>query len=708
MEIKLLSNKFYSLIPHAIGTTVDKLKNAYLDTIERVEEKRDLLQLMRDMTKFVKKMNQHGEKVERTTLMYQSLKTSIQLVDETTADYKSVIGLIENEHGDILFNKNQKIRVNRIYKIRRENEVKNFSDTIFNVNLLFHGSKIDNWLGILSRGILMPKAIVQLGIQRTDAGLLGHGIYFAQLPSASVQYTTPSSKNTRLLAVCSVALGNVRNLTQADSTITAPPINFHSCHGIQSTDYLKTDFKDSEYAVYNVNQQKLEYLIEFELIRYKHVPQNIPKSSQTLPSTQTPSQDLPSAELSQEAPQSRVAVKLERRISDKFLPKGLLPNPCPRDSLSSLPLIENASRMATMLKGKIEPPQRAPQESALIHYLTNSEWLRLLKEEFSRLYFNELSQFLEKERQSFTIYPEMRNVFAALNECSYSKVKVVILGQDPYHNGAADGLAFSSTSIPVSLANIFTELKADIPGFVPPTSSGKLNQWCKEGVLLLNTTLTVRKGIPNSHVDSSWKTFTDKVLEHLNNHPNPIVFLLWGKFAQEKSRIISNNKHKVLMAPHPSPFSASTGFFGCKHFSQANQFLQQSGRGPVNWHLVEPSKVPIPAKAQPLPGFDGMQIDHDVSNSNKFTLLNDLNPVTHNWDVAIFVKITFKSAISFFNSKKGKSYFFYIEFIDEAGSQMKASGFSVAVTAHYNSFEEDKVPISFFLSFIYFPPPIPL
>jgi uracil-DNA glycosylase len=216
-----------------------------------------------------------------------------------------------------------------------------------------------------------------------------------------------------------------------------------------------------------------------------------------------------------------------------------------------------------------------------------NDWNELLKNEFRKRYYAELREFLKKEYQSFSIFPDMNDIFNALKLTSYAGIKAVILGQDPYHEpGQAHGLCFSvkqGVRRPPSLENIFKELTDDT-GIIPPPH-GELTAWAKDGVLLLNTVLTVRQGAANSHRGRGWEIFTDKVIELLNEREKPIVFILWGMNARNKSKLLTNPVHKVLTSAHPSPLSAYNGFFGCRHFSKANIFLEENGQKPVNWRI---------------------------------------------------------------------------------------------------------------------------
>ncbi len=216
-------------------------------------------------------------------------------------------------------------------------------------------------------------------------------------------------------------------------------------------------------------------------------------------------------------------------------------------------------------------------------------WENVLATEKQQRYFQEITQFVEQERVSGkTIYPPKDEVFAAFQETELADIKVVILGQDPYHGAnQAHGLCFSvqpGIKIPPSLANIYKELANDVEGFQIP-QHGYLQSWAQQGVFLLNTVLTVEAGKAHSHAKCGWEKFTDQVIKVIDQHTNDIVFMLWGAHAQKKGAHIDRDKHLVLQAPHPSPLSAHRGFFGCGHFSQANQYLLQNGKKPINWQI---------------------------------------------------------------------------------------------------------------------------
>lgn len=211
-------------------------------------------------------------------------------------------------------------------------------------------------------------------------------------------------------------------------------------------------------------------------------------------------------------------------------------------------------------------------------------WYEILKDEFEKPYFKDLQAFLDNEYSSHTIYPPMKSIFNALNFTPFEKVKVVIIGQDPYHEpNQAQGLSFSvpsTTEIPPSLVNIMKEIHDDLG--INCINSGDLSRWAKQGVLLLNTTLTVRKGQANSHKGHGWETFTQEIIKKLAQREKPIVFMLWGANAGGFADIIPK-QHLVLKAPHPSPLSAYRGFFGCKHFSKCNEFLKAHNEEEIDW-----------------------------------------------------------------------------------------------------------------------------
>lgn len=219
-------------------------------------------------------------------------------------------------------------------------------------------------------------------------------------------------------------------------------------------------------------------------------------------------------------------------------------------------------------------------------------WKSVLKDEFSKTYFQQIVTFLKTEKaQGKIIYPPGPLIFNAFNQTAFDKVKVVILGQDPYHGeGQAHGLSFSvpaGIKPPPSLVNIFKEIQQDL-GVQMPMQYGNLTRWAEQGVLLLNAALTVRAGEPFSHAKFGWADFTDAVIQKISDEKKGVVFLLWGKFAKEKQVLIDESKHHVLKAAHPSPFSADNGFFGCRHFSKTNAFLMQQGQKPIDWKLLSP------------------------------------------------------------------------------------------------------------------------
>jgi uracil-DNA glycosylase len=212
-------------------------------------------------------------------------------------------------------------------------------------------------------------------------------------------------------------------------------------------------------------------------------------------------------------------------------------------------------------------------------------WKAALKEEFEKEYFRDLTEFVKNEYKTTAVYPPPKFIFKAFESCPFDKVSVVILGQDPYHgHGQAHGLCFSvpeNIPIPRSLQNIYLEIANDVGGEIP--NHGNLEHWAKCGVLLLNATLTVRRGQAGSHQHKGWEEFTDAVIRTLSDKKENLVFLLWGRYAKEKRVLIDGTKHLILEAVHPSPFSASNGFFGCKHFSATNDYLKAHGKNPILW-----------------------------------------------------------------------------------------------------------------------------
>lgn len=216
-----------------------------------------------------------------------------------------------------------------------------------------------------------------------------------------------------------------------------------------------------------------------------------------------------------------------------------------------------------------------------------NDWDAVLKEENGKEYFMKLQEFLAEERQTHMVYPPEKDVFNALKYSSLADTKVVIFGQDPYHEpGQAHGMCFSvnkGIAVPPSLINIYKEIETDL-GIKPP-SHGYLADWAGQGVLLLNTVLTVRRGEANSHKGKGWETFTDRVTEALNEREKPMVFILWGANAREKAKLITNKEHMIITGAHPSPLSAWKGFFGGRYFSKANRFLEITGQTPINWEL---------------------------------------------------------------------------------------------------------------------------
>jgi len=222
-----------------------------------------------------------------------------------------------------------------------------------------------------------------------------------------------------------------------------------------------------------------------------------------------------------------------------------------------------------------------------MEFKTGNDWEEILREETEMDYFHKLMDFVDEEYETQTIYPPKEDVFNALKYCSFEDTKVVIMGQDPYINpGQAHGLCFSvndGVDLPPSLINIFKEMKSDL-GIDQP-NNGNLLKWAKQGVLLLNATLTVRDGVSMSHKGKGWESFTAEIVSKLNDHKKPVVFILWGRNAQAKLEYITNPEHLILTGAHPSPLSASRGFFGGRYFSRTNRFLELTGQTPIDWQL---------------------------------------------------------------------------------------------------------------------------
>ena len=216
-----------------------------------------------------------------------------------------------------------------------------------------------------------------------------------------------------------------------------------------------------------------------------------------------------------------------------------------------------------------------------------NKWDDVLKDEFEKDYYKKIREFLKYEYSHYRVYPEMNDIFNSLKYADYDNIKVVIIGQDPYHEeGQAHGLSFSvkpGIEIPPSLVNIYKELHDDLGCYIP--NNGYLVKWAKQGVLLLNNVLTVRAHFANSHKNCGWEMFTDEIIKKLNDREKPIVFLMWGSCAKQKEALITNTNHYILKTVHPSPLSAYRGFFGCKHFSKANEILIKNGEEPIDWQI---------------------------------------------------------------------------------------------------------------------------
>ena len=218
-----------------------------------------------------------------------------------------------------------------------------------------------------------------------------------------------------------------------------------------------------------------------------------------------------------------------------------------------------------------------------------TSWQAVLGDELKKPYFKELAAFVDGEREKHTVFPPEDDVFSAFELTPYDRVGVVLIGQDPYHDhNQAHGLCFSvrhGVRTPPSLVNIYKELNTDLG--IPPARHGFLESWAKQGVLLLNSVLTVERGLAASHQGRGWERFTDAIIRAVNEADHPVVFMLWGSYAQKKAAFVDRSRHLVLRAPHPSPLSAHSGFLGCRHFSQANAFLESKGMAPIDWALPE-------------------------------------------------------------------------------------------------------------------------
>ncbi|NRD77852.1 uracil-DNA glycosylase [Bacillus sp. BRMEA1] len=219
--------------------------------------------------------------------------------------------------------------------------------------------------------------------------------------------------------------------------------------------------------------------------------------------------------------------------------------------------------------------------------ILKNDWAPLLEGEFEKPYYQRLREILWEEYQTRVIYPNQHDIYNALHFTPFHHTKVVIIGQDPYHGpGQAHGLSFSvkpGVGIPPSLQNIYKELQSDLGCYIP--NNGYLVKWAEQGVLMLNAVLTVQSGTPNSHKGLGWEMFTDKVIETLNQRETPVVFILWGNFAQQKQQLITSSRHYIIKSPHPSPFSANRGFFGSKPFSRANAILRDIGMEEIDWQI---------------------------------------------------------------------------------------------------------------------------
>jgi poly [ADP-ribose] polymerase 2/3/4 len=256
-EMTRLSGEFYTAIPHRIGRSRTAVAGAVINTLEAFEQKQQTLQLMKDMLQ----VNGDGGSVlfdARIDQEYDALRCRVEWIEPGSSEYKEMADYVVNSQI-----KSRSIKVQNVYRVRRAGEWEQFTEHIGNQRMLFHGSRIPNWVGILSRGILLPKIVVSMGVHRTDPGWLGHGIYFGDAACTSVFYTTPGKKKTRVMAIARVALGKMKDYTQITYGMTAPPAGHHSCHGVRARALRPSQFADDEYVVYDVRQQRMEYLVEF-------------------------------------------------------------------------------------------------------------------------------------------------------------------------------------------------------------------------------------------------------------------------------------------------------------------------------------------------------------------------------------------------------------------------------------------------------------
>ncbi|XP_076439642.1 uracil-DNA glycosylase-like [Babylonia areolata] len=318
--------------------------------------------------------------------------------------------------------------------------------------------------------------------------------------------------------------------------------------------------------------------------------------------SRTPAKRTTSTTESEEKPEKKVKLSPEQNNKTDSSPQPLQENTLSSPCTPSRPSPASASSLTPEQKARIEANKRAAlarqqsqKENAGTEgcMVTNmgASWKQALSAEFSKSYFKQLSQFVDGERRKGQVFPPADQVFTWTQACKITDVKVVILGQDPYHGpGQAHGLCFSvpkGIQPPPSLENMYKELAADIEGFKHP-GHGMLMGWAKQGVLLLNACLTVRARQPNSHAGKGWEQFTDATIKWLNSNTTGTVFMLWGGYAQKKGACIDKKKHHVLKAAHPSPLSVYRGFSGCKHFSQCNALLKKSGKTPIDWTKLPP------------------------------------------------------------------------------------------------------------------------
>jgi len=678
--ITTLSGRFYSVIPHVLDPDASPA-HAIIDSAFKIEEKRETLQRMRDMQLLLQSSGERSFSPQE--LRYRALGVSIERVADNDPLRRTVLALLGLEGTFEADEQRQAtaqlgLELHAIYRLQRESEAARFSSCpVYNSRLLLHGSRVDNLLGLLSRGFMLPRKLTELGGRRTDVGLMGAGIYFGDCITTAARYTsTPtgtgagaavseasrSFANHRFALVCTVALGRSKHLFTQDPTLTSAPLNYHSCIGVKSTPLLPTDFRDCEYVVYNTSQIRLEYLVEFECASTSAVVPPAFPSVSSITSTST--------------------------------------------STSTTRQESSATRS----------PTAAQQRAAIIDSIGGAEtgWHEALAGEFDKPYFARLVEFVARERASTTVFPPEHLTCRALALTPLAEVRAVILGQDPYvHAGQASGLAFSVSStgaLPPSVRNIFCELRKDL-GI--SCTSGDLSAWARQGVLLLNTCLTVRISSPGSHRSAGWEHFTDAIISAVNERCSGVVFMLWGKPAHAKQTLIDGTRHRLLLAAHPSPLSAAQGFFGCRHFSLANEYLASVGKRPIDWRLSEevretpaatPAVVPVLVREPPVatlgkrkepetvvdqtraakaPTLERHQVDagsRSVSRFVNYSPITSLRPYAPSERRAVLVRVYFCSPRIWWTSSETGSEveMMYADVVDAHGSRIRAVAFGSA------------------------------